>query len=78
MDYYSLEDEDVSDLFITQEAKENNDESGENVDSNADSFLRIATDDFQSPCVSLFADNSNPKYSDISDHENAFSTTQQR
>ena len=70
LDLLSLEDEECSQMFITQESHGNvenlMDKSGENSDDNL--FLGMFEDDFSSPCVSLM-DNNLPVYSDISDDE---------
>ena len=78
MDYLSLEDEDVSELFITQESSKINQEIDEKNEESDDNFLGLLTDDFQSPCVSLVNCDNKPHYSDISDDENDFSGKKER
>ena len=72
-DMYSLEDEDCSQLFITQEPKENIadlcDKSFQNMDVDG---LFSANERIMQPCVSMFAkpkSNGDAIYSDISDAE---------
>ena len=74
MDTFSLEDEDVSGMFITQESTQNVSNLGINEDNEDDSIFGIASDDFSSPCVSLVSCNVNynPEVSDISDGEVEF------
>ena len=71
MDVCSLEDYKCSQLFITQEAKDNCgnllSENCENMDTNDDVFLGNSSSDFRSPCVSMLSKDS--IYSDISDDE---------
>ena len=72
-DFFSLEDDEYGDLFITQESNEN---SVSEVVRNEEEVgvLGVSATDFQSPCHSLF-DKSHgflPHYSDISDDENDF------
>ena len=71
LDLFSLEDEDISQLFITQEPKQNVmellDKSDEEMDmEDSNYFLGVAETDFQSPCRSIFG-QAVPIYSDISD-----------
>ena len=84
-DYYndsvfSLENDDASQLFITQSSNNDNrgDESEEDMDTGvlSSTFLGVAPTDFQSPCVSLIAHNGN--YSDISEPEAESSDYKQR
>ena len=68
-DLLSLEDEECSQMFMTQEESHGNvenlmDKSGENSDNNL--FLGMFEDDFSSPCVSL-VDSYLLMYSDITD-----------
>ena len=78
MDLFSLEDEDCSELFITQEPKENlvglMNENVENMEVNDDSFLGLEKTNFSSPCVSLVSKDS--IYSDISDAEDTSFSSQ--
>ena len=73
-DLFSLEDDDCSQLFITQQPSQNiceiMDKSWDNNDSGNETFLGLSADDFNSPCVSL-ANKSDlqGKYLDISDAE---------
>ena len=73
---FSLEDDDYSELFITQESRksENNDEKSGDFKGNVVEGMQfgIAEDDFQSSCQSMISDLNNPMYSDISDDENIF------
>ena len=78
MDYYSLEEDDASGLFITQESSRINDEIGENHDESGDNFLGVMTDDFQSPCVSLVTGENTAHYSDISEDEQDFEKEKSR
>ena len=70
MDLFSLEDDDCSQLFITQEPKQNI----ENMDINDGMFLGIAKTDFSSPCASLVSKDS--IYSDISNAEDVSNWSQ--
>ena len=74
MDIFSLEDEDISSLFITQESSGNVEKLMENSQDEEDGILGIAAGDFSSPCVSLVdrKENYNPEVSDISDDEKQF------
>ena len=69
----SLEDYECSQLFITQEPKENITDllnrSDDKVEEKDELFLGIAANDFQSPCLSLIKTNNDAMYSDISDVE---------
>ena len=72
MEQFSLEENDYSDMFITQEVsdiKDNNCES----DGEMDKFFGLNADDFASPMVSIIDDKKNaPHYSDISDDDGTF------
>ena len=48
MELFSLEEDDVSNLFITQESSYDRNKS-----QNCDKFLGKEVSDFQSPCVSV-------------------------
>ena len=73
MDTFSLEDdEDVSNMFITQTPSSNSQNVTEKEEENDadDMFLGLLENDFQSPCSSLVQkDHTVFNYSDISDEE---------
>ena len=81
LDLFSLEDEDCSQLFITQQPSQKIvnmlDKSDENNDSGNETFLGLSADDFKSPCSSLVTKSvlSND-YSDISDVDEFVPQTQ--
>ena len=64
MDLFSLEDDDASSLFITQES---NGDSNITINGDNNSILGDPMD-FGSPCASLVGD-AKPHYSDISEDE---------
>ena len=80
MDTFSLEDEDMSGLFITQESSQSVDNFDENNDEELDSILGVAADDFGSPCISLLpqSENYSPEVSDISDDDKEFDGKRKR
>ena len=67
---FSLEDDDCSQLFITQEPKDKIADVLENSSENSyisdGVFLGIAENEFASPCVSLLKPKNDAIYSDIS------------
>ena len=71
MEFCSLEDEECSQLFITQESKDNSNyeknENCEKMEVNDSVYLGNSSTDFSSPCVSLVSRDS--IYSDISDDD---------
>ena len=72
-DLFSLEDDDCSQLFITQEPKEKNMElieiNGNQTSNDSGIFLGNPVTDFKSLCVSLSGSNNINIYSDISEDE---------
>ena len=72
-DMYSLEDDDCSQLFITQESKDNDVEMGEKNEGSSfngdDLFLGLNESDFATPCSSLVTSEHSAIYLDISDAE---------
>ena len=80
MDTFSLEDEDMSGLFITQESSQSVDNFDENNDQELDSILGVAADDFSSLCISLLpqSENYSPEVSDISDDDKEFDGKRKR
>ena len=65
MDTYSLEEEDMGDMFLTQQPRESSEKRVE-----SDTFLGLDAADFSSPCVSLIREREAcAQYSDISDGE---------
>ena len=78
LDLFSLEDDEFSELFITQEPSVNNhedeDKDQESIEMDNNFQFGKASNDFSSPCVSLVRRNMPelPHYSDISDDENVF------
>ena len=71
---FSLEDDDCNDLFITQEAKSDENLVNEMAKSDGeyDSFLGVEAMDFASPCVSVVQglDSVYPDISEAEDFEN--------
>ena len=66
---FSLEEDDVGEMFLTQQCRETYNEDEQMEESVGDgSFLGLDPMDFESPNVSLVA-NSKPVYSDISEAE---------
>ena len=66
---FSLEDEDMGELFLTQESR-NLDKIEDISGGKNEQFLGVNINDFSSPCVSLVRDNNkNLQYSDISEDE---------
>ena len=80
MDQFSLEDDEYSGLFITQESCENNNDKGNKSDVEEDTFLGLDLADFQSPCSSFVKGQNSyqPQCSDISDDENVFGKEKNR
>ena len=70
---FSLEDEDISQMFITQESKNHNsgflDKSGEEEDGESGLFMGVKPTDFKSPCTTVTYNQNSQKYSDISDDD---------
>ena len=70
---YSLEDAELSQMFITQESNgqdvEMLDKSADGMDTNDEIFLGNRSGDFASPCVSLVNKLELQHYSDISDDD---------
>ena len=70
---FSLEDTELSQMFITQESNVQDvdmlDRSEDKMDTNEDIFLGNDKGDFASPCVSLINKLELPEYSDISDDD---------
>ena len=79
MDMFSLEDEDASALFITQESSGISQLDLSKNSENEELFCGVEEGDFSSPCVSMVgAQPKLPQYSDISEDENDFETTEIR
>ena len=79
MDVFSLEDEDASALFITQESSGINQLDMTKNSENEELFCGVEESDFASLCVSMVGIQSKlPQYLDISDDENEFETTEIR
>ena len=73
MELFSLEDEDTTGLFITQESKNLVHEECDKSEDEFESLLGLDVNDFTSPCVSLVPKKAYvPEYSDISEDEGAF------
>ena len=72
-DLFSLEDDDVSQMFITQEGKEPIsellDKSNDDVDADKNIFLGSKVTNFQMPTMSFVQKRNLPEYSDISDDD---------
>ena len=72
-DLFSLEDDDVSQMFITQEGKEPIseflDKSNDDVDADKNIFLGSKVTNFQMPAMSFVQKRNLPEYSDISDDD---------
>ena len=70
-DLFSLEDDDISQMFITQEGKEPIsellDKSNDDVDVDKNIFLGSKVTNFQMPAMSFVQKRNLPEYSDISD-----------
>ena len=70
-DLFSLEDDDVSQMFITQEGKEPIsellDKSNDDVDVDKNIFLGSKVTNFQMLAMSFVQKRNLPEYSDISD-----------
>ena len=66
MEVFSLEDDDCSQMFITQSSPKRQRISNEEVGN----FSILGDEmDFSSPCVSVLSGTNNPHYSDISDDD---------
>ena len=78
MDSFSLEDEDMGDLFLTQNSS-NLDKEEEKEDNENEEFLGLSAMDFSSPCVSLIPQvEKSSHYSDISDDDDMFEMEPER
>ena len=71
MDMFSLEEDDASNLFITQESKDYMEVEGRDEDCGDEIFVGVHPLNFGMPSKLLINPNM-PHYSDISDDENAF------
>ena len=80
METFSLEDEDIGNLFITQEPSQNVEKMRINEEEEEDSIFEISGNDFSSPCVSLIRHKENycPEVSDVSDGEMDFQEMKSR
>ena len=72
-DLFSLEDDDVSQMFITQEGKEPIsellDKSNDDIDADKNIFLGSKVTNFQMPAMSFVQKRNLPEYLDISDDD---------
>ena len=72
-DLFSLEDDDVSQMFITQEGKEPIsellDKGNDDVDADKNIFLGSKVNNFQMPAMSFVQKRNLPEYLDISDDD---------
>ena len=72
-DLFSLEDDDVSQMFITQEGKEPIsellDKSNDDVDADKNIFPGSKVTNFQMPAMSFVQKRNLPEYLDISDDD---------
>ena len=71
LDICSLEEDDCSQLFITQESKEGGGNENMEVDDEFDLFLGVKSDDFASPMASIVESRKieGAQYSDISEDD---------